>query len=159
GLSLEEAIAQSKPAVFLIRNTKNPSFLSTGQEYEFGTGFVIGSKRLATNEHVIHDAREAAVRLKGDWPAGSATTPDAENDLAIVEVDTTLPNPLPLGDSDALQDGAGIVAIGFPKVIDLTNIGFNIAPSSVPGTVSAIREQEVADGTSFLARYFPTRHK
>ena len=83
-----------------------------------GTGFVIDTEgHVVTNFHVV----EGAQQIEVDFPSGFKTRgqvlgTDADSDLAVIKMDT-LPEqliPVPLGDSDQVQVGQRVVAIGNP---------------------------------------------
>ncbi|HKJ27752.1 MAG TPA: trypsin-like peptidase domain-containing protein [Anaerolineales bacterium] len=83
-----------------------------------GSGFVIDTDgHIVTNYHVVENATEIQVA----FPSGIKTRAevigtDTDSDLAVLDVD--LPEedivPVPLGDSDSLQVGQFVVAIGNP---------------------------------------------
>lgn len=147
-LSLEDAVAGAKPSVVLVRNRLSSAF--GGDNFAFGTGFVISNNRVVTNHHVIDGASEVAVRLDNTWYVSHVLTSDDTNDLAILSVEHELPAPLPLGDSDRVQEGAALVALGYPKIGDLVNEGFDIASSIAPGVLTAFRQRKRDTGVSFL---------
>ncbi len=83
-----------------------------------GTGFVFDAEgHIVTNYHVV----EGAQNIEVDFPSGFKTHgevlgTDADSDLAVIKLDT-LPEqlvPVPLGDSDKVQVGQQVVAIGNP---------------------------------------------
>ena len=88
-----------------------------GERQGLGAGFIIDpSGLIATNLHVIGEARPINVELhdgrKFDVTAIQAT--ERSQDLAILKIDAKELPALPLGNSDELQDGQPIVAIGNP---------------------------------------------
>lgn len=88
-----------------------------GERQGLGAGFVIDpSGLIATNLHVIGEARPISVELhdgrKFDVTAILAT--ERSQDLAVLKIDADDLPALPLGNSDELQDGQPIVAIGNP---------------------------------------------
>jgi S1-C subfamily serine protease len=89
-----------------------------------GSGFVIDPQgHIVTNYHVVRDATE----LEIDFPSGYKTRgtilgTDLDSDIAVLMADS-MPEDLvslPLGDSDALQVGQTVVAIGNPHGYDST---------------------------------------
>jgi len=87
-----------------------------------GSGFVYDHDgRIITNYHVVADASEIVVSFGGgtELPA-EVLGVDPLNDLAVLQVDKGqggVPEgvePIPLGDSDALQVGQRAIAIGNP---------------------------------------------
>ncbi len=110
--TVQELVAKVKPSIVVI------TFSGRGGEQEgLGTGFVVDAAGLiATNLHVIGEARPILVRLHDgrtfDVTAVEAT--DRHNDLAVLRIEARDLPALPLGNSDDLQEGQGIVAIGNP---------------------------------------------
>lgn len=117
-----------------------------GERQGLGSGFIVDSRGLiATNLHVIGEARPICVELqdgrKFDVTAIEAT--ERSNDLAILRIDAKDLPALPLGNSDELQDGQPIMAIGNPVGLEL---------SVVSGVLSGRREIE---GRSMLQVALP----
>ena len=86
------------------------------QEIGGGTGFVINQQKglILTNRHVVDDTEAEYTVLTSDGRRFSATVVarDAVNDMALVQVqDTGLPA-AKLGDSDGVQIGQTVIAIG-----------------------------------------------
>ena len=99
-----------------------------------GTGFVISADGLiATNMHVIGEGRSISVRTvdNREYEVKTVHATQRSVDLAILRIDATGLEALPLADSDTLEQGAEVVAIGNP--LGLRN-------SVVSGVVSARRE-------------------
>lgn len=89
------------------------------QQVGGGSGFIVTSDGyILTNRHVVSDpSAEYAVVLSDDreFPA-KVLAKDPLNDLAIVKIDVGAGGPLPvleLGDSDELQIGETVIAIGY----------------------------------------------
>jgi S1-C subfamily serine protease len=89
-----------------------------------GSGSVIDSKGyVLTNNHVIKDAQKLEVTL-GDgskWPA-KLIGADPDNDLAVIKIEAPAARlrPLPWSDSQKLQVGQKVLAIGNPFGLGLT---------------------------------------
>lgn len=84
-----------------------------------GSGFIISSDGyIVTNNHVVEGADKVTVKLNGDKSAGLAAKvvgTDAETDLALLKVESKTALPvLKFGDSDAMEVGDWVVAIGNP---------------------------------------------
>lgn len=82
-----------------------------------GSGFIIKANGLAiTNQHVVQDKVEIHVRLyDGTQTRAKVLGSDTVGDMALLQIETETPLPVvPLGDSDALQVGEFVVAIGSP---------------------------------------------
>jgi S1-C subfamily serine protease len=85
-----------------------------------GTGFIIDADGIiVTNAHVVAGADQVTVRLAdGDELTGDVVGSAAQFDLAVVRVIRTGLPTLELGDSDDLQVGDAVVAIG--NALDLS---------------------------------------
>ncbi len=93
-------------------------FWGTVPEEGSGSGFVWDDQgHIITNYHVIEDAHSIQVSFApGVVMSAEVVGADPANDLAVIKVDALPENvhPLPTGDSDALQVGQIVVAIGNP---------------------------------------------
>jgi regulator of sirC expression with transglutaminase-like and TPR domain len=117
-----------------------------GERQGLGSGFVIDSNGLiATNLHVIGEARPISVELqdgrKLDVTAIEAT--ERSNDLAVLRIDARDLPALPLANSDELQEGQPIMAIGNPVGLERSVVG---------GVLSGRRE---IDGRTMLQVAIP----
>ena len=123
-LNLEQEIIEVYQSVGMgVVNITNRSFA-----YDFfmrpvpqegsGSGIVYDQEgHLITNYHVIEDADELLVTLPDETTvSASVVGADPSNDLAVLKVDVSpeLLHPVPLGQSDDLQVGQFVVAIGNP---------------------------------------------
>jgi serine protease Do len=81
-----------------------------------GTGFVVDKTGLiVTNNHVVEGADVVQVKLFDDREfSGKVLGTDPPTDIAVVRIDAKDLRPLPLGDSDAMEVGDWVVAIGNP---------------------------------------------
>src|SRR5690606_27869686 len=105
-----------------------------GQQQGLGSGFVIDEGGLiATNLHVLGEARPISVRMLDgtEHAVTSIHATDRARDLAILRIEAQGLPALPLGDSDALQQGQSVLAIGNP---------LGLEHSVVQGVISAVRE-------------------
>ena len=103
------------------------------EEEGVGTGFVVSSDGLvATSLHVVGEGRPVHVRLANgeEVEVTSVHAWDRTLDLAVLRVNKTGLPALPLGDSDKLEQGSSVVAMGTPHGLDF---------SFVQGVVSARR--------------------
>ncbi len=93
------------------------------KQRSLGSGFIIDTEGyIVTNNHVIEDADEVTVTL-ADEKEFSATVVgrDPNTDLALIKIEGAKDlKPLPLGDSNALQVGSWVVAIGSPFGLEQT---------------------------------------
>jgi S1-C subfamily serine protease len=109
-----------------------------------GSGFAIaGGRRVVTNQHVVADADEIVVHVGGRRVPARLLGSDGSTDLAVLllpEAVSPVPDPLPLGDSDALRPGDTALAIGNP---------YGLRRSLTIGVVSGLgRRMEAPDGSS-----------
>lgn len=84
-----------------------------------GSGFIISADGyIVTNNHVVDGADKVTVKLNGDKSAGlpaKIVGTDEETDLALLKVESSEKLPvLKFGNSDAMEVGDWVVAIGNP---------------------------------------------
>ena len=143
-LTPAEVYEQNVNAVAAI-STEGVTTNNWGQLSRFassGSGFVITSDGyVVTNHHVIDDATTIKVILtSGETYEAELVGSDEENDVALLKIDATGLQVVSLGDSDNLQVGDQVAAIGNPRG-ELTN-------TLTVGYVSALeREISTSDGT------------
>jgi S1-C subfamily serine protease len=106
---------------------------------------------VVTNYHVIENAEELLVTLaSGQVYDATVVGSDPANDLAVIRIEAgaDLPAPLALGDSDRLQVGQFVVAIGNP---------YGLQQTLTTGVVSALgRVIEGAADNSFIGEAIQT---
>lgn len=113
-------IQQSLVDVYALANTAVVSILvSAGTDKaEEGSGFLYDSSgHIITNEHVVRTAKSIEVSFaSGEKVAGRLVGSDANSDLAVIVVERVPAGvvALRLGDSDRVQVGQQVVAIGNP---------------------------------------------
>ena len=93
------------------------------KQRSLGSGFIIDRQGyIVTNNHVIEDADEIQVRLyDGKEFEAAVVGRDPKTDLALIKIkDATGLKPMEMGDSDALQVGTWVVAIGSPFGLEQT---------------------------------------
>ena len=129
-LTINQVYRQSAPGVVQVTSTKvvrtpqdpffgNPFNLPDQQtEQALGSGFVISKAGyIITNYHVVAGASKVRVSFSdGEDLAARVVGKDPSTDIAVLKVDakSRALKPLPLGNSDALQVGDAVVAIGNP---------------------------------------------
>jgi len=93
------------------------------KQKNLGSGFIIDEDGfILTNNHVVEKADEISVKLAD---GGSFTAKvigrDPKTDLALIRIETGRQlNPLPMGDSDKLEVGDWVIAMGNPFGLDNT---------------------------------------
>ena len=133
-LSVKDIAARVKPSLVTITFTGRD-----GSVDGTGSGFVVAADGLiATSLHVIGEARPIKVQFADGqkFDVTEVHAWDRRSDLALIRIDAKGLTPLPLGDSDALEQGSPIVAMGNPRGLDF---------SVVSGVVSARREVKTGD--------------
>jgi serine protease Do len=95
-----------------------------------GSGFIIESDgTILTNNHVVANAEKIIVKLQDEREfEGRIVGTDAKTDIAVVKINANNLPTIPLGDSDQLQVGEWVVALGSP---------FGLANTITAGIVSA----------------------
>jgi len=109
---------------------------ANGDVFGSGSGFIVGSGKIATNYHVIKGATSVYAKLveKDDWYyVDSIAATDELHDLAILTVSNIPSLPLVIADSDNVEIGEHIYAVGNPQ-------GF-LEGTVSDGIISGIRGQ------------------
>ena len=106
-----------------------------------GSGFIITEDGyIVTNYHVVEDTNKLTVTLNsGDQYEAKVVGYESGNDVALIKIDATGLKPVSIGDSDALQVGETVCAIGNP-LGELTN-------TLTIGGISALDREVNTDGT------------
>ena len=102
------------------------------QEQSVGSGVIVDVQRgyVVTNHHVIRNAEQVLVTLKDrrQFPAKLVGT-DPGTDIAVLQIEAQGLSAIRIGDSDTLQVGDYVIAIGNP---------FGIGQTVTSGIVSAL---------------------
>jgi serine protease Do/serine protease DegQ len=102
------------------------------QEQSAGSGVIVDARRgyVITNHHVIRNAEQVLVTLKDrrQFPAKLVGT-DPGTDIAVLQIEAQGLSAIRIGDSDTLQVGDYVIAIGNP---------FGIGQTVTSGIVSAL---------------------
>jgi len=162
-LTFSKLVDRARPAVVAIRTTGSgspsgsfpfnpwqifPDVPRRQREEGIGSGFLIRSDGLlVTNHHVVSGAESLRVSIEGMSAAIEARVigSDPRSDIALLKIDAPRPLPvLPLGNSDSLQIGAWVVAIGNP---------FGLTAVATKGIVSG-KGRALGDLPAFRNGYF-----
>ena len=96
---------------------------ANGQPLSLGSGFFVRSGQVATNLHVVKGASRGYAKLVGQktkYDIEGITAVDAERDLVILKISVPRAQVISLGDSDTVQIGAPIYAVGNPRGLEGT---------------------------------------
>ena len=96
---------------------------ANGQPLSLGSGFFVRNGQVATNLHVVKGASRGYAKLvdqKTKYDIEGITAVDTERDLVILKISIPSVPVIPLGDSDAVQVGAPIYAVGNPRGLEGT---------------------------------------
>ena len=156
-LDVSAIVKSAMPSVVAINNTmlyQSNNWWGMSQTYEVpssGSGIIIGQNEeellIATNNHVVEDSENLSVVFIDDTSVNASIKgTDADSDLAVIAValkdipEDTLSqiSVAKLGDSDALEVGQGVVAIG-------NALGYG--QSVTVGYVSALNREVKVDNT------------
>ncbi len=116
-----------------------------------GTGFIVDKNGyIITNHHVVEKADRIKVKLNGDDTEykGHVVGYDSETDLAVLKIDTKQPLvPVQIGNSDSVQVGDWVIAIGSP---------FGLQATVTAGIVSAERTSRDLPGAGEFQNFLQT---
>jgi S1-C subfamily serine protease len=142
GLSIADIYKRSAPGVVQITATTATNAFNLPEQAQpeaLGSGFVIDKAGyIVTNYHVVDGARSIRVTFSNNSSIEARLVgSDPSTDIAVVKVDASSRalTPLPLGNSDKVQVGDPVVAIGNP---------FGLSRTVTAGIVSAIQRQITA---------------
>ncbi|MGB4588534.1 MAG: trypsin-like peptidase domain-containing protein [Clostridiaceae bacterium] len=150
GLTIPEIVKMVQPAVVTVtvQVPAPASFFNpqAGYSESIGTGFILNDEGLiATNYHVVEGGETIKVTLyTGKEVAAKVVNYDATNDLAVLSLteDVAIPGKVTLGDSDNLQVGESVIAIGNP-------LSQEFAGSVTSGIVSATDRAVVVNNAEY----------
>jgi serine protease Do len=117
--SITQAVEKVGPAVVTVVGTipgQNTFFGPTGDQTVSGTGFFITDQGyIITNNHVVEGAKEVSIVLSdGTEQRATIVGTDIFSDIAVLKTDGKVPAVAKLGNSDVLQPGESVIAIGSP---------------------------------------------
>ncbi len=120
------------------------SFFGTTTSAGSGSGIIISEDGyIATNNHVINGASKVTVTTNsGKTYEAKLVGTDQRSDLAVIKIEAEDLYTADLGDSDNLQAGESVIAIGNP-------LGVEFAGSLTKGIVSALNRTVTVDNVSY----------
>jgi S1-C subfamily serine protease/Tfp pilus assembly protein PilF len=129
-----EIYRQAKAATVLIVGVNDES-----NALSFGSGVFISDQGLVlTNAHVVEDSTRLFVYIRNQAvdPAAQVLAIDSDLDVAALRVHTDHPVPfLPLG-AEVQDEGTPAIAVGYPRVSDVLQMGLTLHASVIPMTIT-----------------------
>lgn len=138
-------MALSSPQGDLYRQAKAATVLIVAINEEshalsFGSGVFISEQGLVlTNAHVVEDSTRLFVYIRNQAIDSAATVVaiDSDLDLAALRVHTDQPVPfLPLA-AEIPDEGTPTIAVGYPRVSDVLQMGLTLHASVIPMTITS----------------------
>ena len=117
-----------------------PNQPQTREMQAIGSGVIIDAEKgyILTNNHVVEKADKVKVRLSDDREFDAKVVgSDPETDVAVLKVKPDKLTAMKVGDSDALQVGDFVLAIGSP---------FNLRSTVTSGIVSQLGRSNTGEG-------------
>jgi serine protease Do len=140
------AKAVSPTVVGVVNKVKGRTLDSLSAEVEQGSGsgvVISADGYIATNNHVIAGADSVSVVFPGGKEVDATIVgADEQTDLAVLKVNEKGLAAVPIGDSDAMQVGQTVIAIGNP-------LGNELAGTVTAGILSARDREMLVDGYKF----------
>ncbi|TKS64343.1 MAG: exported hypothetical protein [Nitrospira sp.] len=130
----------------LYRQAKSATVLIVGINDEsnalsFGSGVFISEQGLVlTNAHVVEDSTRLYVYIRNQAidPAAKVLAIDSDLDIAALRVQTDHPVPfLPLA-AEIPDEGTPTIAVGYPRVPDVLQMGLTLHASVIPMTITGV---------------------
>ena len=117
--SITQSVQKVGPAVVTVVGTipgQNTFFGFTGDQTVSGTGFFITDQGyILTNNHVVEGTKEVNIVLSdGTEQKAALVGTDIYSDIAVLKTEGKVPAVAKLGNSDMLQPGEWVIAIGSP---------------------------------------------
>ncbi|WP_346868922.1 S1C family serine protease [Clostridium sp. UBA5119] len=137
-MNIPEIVAKVSPAVVGVSTTSvstNVFGFDMGEQEGIGSGFIFSDDGyVLTNYHVVKNASQVKVIFStGKEVSAKVVNYQEDADLAVLKItdDVEMPGKVELGDSDSLQAGEQVIAIGNP-------LGKEYLGSVTTGIISAV---------------------
>jgi len=131
----EDIFRQAKAATALIVAVNDAN-----HSISLGSGFFVDAKGLlVTNAHVIQESTRLYVYVRDQevYRAPDVAAVDADLDLAALRVQGTWIDHLALA-AENPQEGNEVIAVGYPRVTDILQMGFTLHATVMPANVSGL---------------------
>jgi S1-C subfamily serine protease len=96
---------------------------ANGQPLSLGSGFFVRDGEIASNLHVVEGAARGYAKLVGEkikYDIEGISAVDAKRDLVVLKSSAGRSQALSLGNSDAVQVGESVYAVGNPQGLEGT---------------------------------------
>lgn len=96
---------------------------ANGQPVSLGSGFFVRAGEIASNLHVVEGAARGYAKLVGEktkYDIEGITGVDSERDLVVLKISAARSQALVLGNSDGVQVGEAVYAVGNPQGLEGT---------------------------------------
>lgn len=143
-VNIQVEAEMSLPEALLRDMLQNQAPLPPGQDNplvkryaKMGSGVIVDAKKgwIITNAHVVSDAKKIVVRLNDKTTqVARLVGSDKESDIAVLQIKTDHLQAIKLGDSNHLEVGDYVVAIGNP---------FGLNQTVTSGIVSALQRNDL----------------
>lgn len=131
----EDIFRQAKAATALIVAVNDAD-----HSISLGSGFFVDAKGLlVTNAHVIEENSRLYVYVRDQevYRAPDVAAVDPDLDLAALRIQGAWVDPLTLA-AENPQEGTEVIAVGYPRVTDILQMGFTLHATVVSETVSGL---------------------
>jgi S1-C subfamily serine protease/Flp pilus assembly protein TadD len=137
GATRADQIRQAKASTVLILAIND-----AGRSVSLGSGFFLDRDGLlVTNAHVIEDGSRLHLYVEDQavYSTPEVVAVDPDLDLAALRIQTGPINTLQLAEEPP-SDGAEVIAIGYPRITDILQMGFALHSTIAVGTVSGMAQ-------------------
>ncbi len=120
-LTIQELYRRASPAVVFITQVD-----AAGKVTSLASGFLVSSNGIIVTNHHVIDPDQGAVHLRVKIPRGDVYTDvrviyaEERRDFAVITVKAAGLPAIPVADSDKVEVGDRVIAIGNPKGLELT---------------------------------------
>lgn len=119
----QQAVAPAVANIRAVKDAASPEGVRVDNAFGMGSGVVIDAANgyIVTNHHVVKDADRVTVRIgrSGEIPARIVGV-DPKTDLAVLKIETKLGIEAKWGDSESMDIGDWVLAIGSPFALERT---------------------------------------
>jgi serine protease Do len=115
----------------------NPPMIPGQKAYQLGSGVIVDAQKgyIITNAHVIKNAKTITVTLNDSRELlAKLVGQDPSSDIAVLQIETTHLKAIPLGNSEQLEVGDFVAAIGSP---------FGLNQTVTAGIISALQRNDL----------------